>query len=789
MAYLAGMVGGVMEILTLLKANIRRKRGSFTSVVLLTLIIAMSVTTILGIKESAYKGVYEAHEMMDTPDLWIMCYAHKLTDKMVEDVRSNPNVGRIKTGSFLLGDKSVMGKEEYTNSIKMMRCEKGAKLLEDDLSAIREDVPPLKKGEIYVPQGLLSNVYGEVGQKVTIETIGGNFEFTVKGILLDPYVGASVIGWKRYYISDEDYQEIEAKITEAETKEQHRLGTYIEVYKSDDCQLTSAKFRRQLNIDTGVIDMGMGSLTKDMSIHYTTLFPQIISSILMVFIMLLLVIVLIVTVHSISMEIETNYVTFGVLKAQGFDRGKIRALFLLQYLMAEILGAVLGIALSIPLIGQTSNIFVYITAIPAVLSVPFGTIAMILAALFLMSAVSIIGVTARINKISPVRAISGAKKEIYFDSRMNAPVSKKLLLPSLAFRQFTSAKRRYVGTFAIVGILVFFMMTISVLSNTVDSKSAAESMGIPVTEVDAAPKKKLTDKEFAEIEKEIERFTKINKKYYYTSDYFSFNGEQIMCQPYKNPDAIPVIKGRAPVYDNEIAVSPILMDEFDLKIGDEVTVGWEGKKEKYLISGTVQLMNDAGKCFLISYDGAGKIGFDKWLWGMYSLEDSGASEKIVDSLNKKFGELIEARGNSGMLEDSYQIAIEFMQAIIYVFSLLFSMIIVHMVCTRSFVQERTDIGIYKAVGFTSKKLRLQFAVRYFIVAVVGSAVGAVFSYAFSARILGLLLSGIGLTNFKTIFYMSTFLMPMAVICVGFFVFAYLASGKIKKVEIKELVMD
>ena len=789
MAYLAGMVGGVMEILTLLKANIRHKRGSFTSVVLLTLIIAMSVTTILGIKESAYRGVYESHEIMDTPDLWVEYYAHKLTDKIIDDVKNNPNVDSVNIGDYLMGNKSIMGEEEYTNSIMMMKYRKNTKLLKDDVSGIKGDAPALKKGEIYVPQGLLTNLYGEVGQKITIETIGGNFEFTVKGILLDPFLGASVIGWKWYCISDEDYQEIETKIAEAETEEQHALGKYLEVYKDDNCQLTSARFRRQLNIDTGVVDMGSGSITKDMSIHYTTLFPQIISSILMVFIMLLLVIVLIVTVHSVSMEIETNYVTFGVLKAQGFDRGKIRALFLFQYLMAEILGSVLGIAISIPLVGSASNIFAPITAVPAVLSVPFGTIAMILAALFILSASSIIIVTIKINEISPVRAISGAKKEIYFDSRVNAPISKKLLSPSLAFRQFTSAKRRYVGTFAIVGILVFFMMTISVLSNTIDSKSASESMGIPVSEVDVSPKKQLTDKEFAEIEKEIERFTKIDKKYYYTSSYFSFNGEEIMCQPYKNPETVPVMKGRAPVYDNEIAVSPTLLDEFELNIGDEVTVGWEGKKEKYLISGTVQLMNDAGRCFLISYDGAGKIGYDRWLWGEYSLENGEESEKIAEALNKKFGDIIEARGNTGTLDDSFQIVIEFMQVIIYVFSLLFSMIVVHMVCAKSFVQERTDIGIYKAVGFTSKKLRLQFAVRFLIMAVIGSVVGAVFSYAFSARILGLLLSGIGLTNFKTIFYMSTFLMPMAVICVGFFVFAYLASRKIKKVEIKELVMD
>lgn len=787
MAYLVGMVGGVMEILTLLKANIRHKKGSFMSVVLLTLIIAMSVTTILGIKESAFEGVYASHERMDTPDLWVEYYAYKLTDEMINEIKSDARVESVNLHEFFFADKSVMNGNEYTNSVMIMKADENTSLVEDDLSGLRDETPELKKGEIYVPQGLLSNVEGEVGQKVTLETLGGDFTFTVKGALLDPYIGASVIGWKRYYISEEDYHEIRAKIEQKETEEVHAVGKCMEINKADNCPLTLPQFLRQLNKDTGVADMGNGSLTRDMSIYYTTLFPQIVSSILMVFIMLLLAIVLIVTVHSISMEIESNYVTFGVLKAQGFGTGKIRILFLAQYLLAEIVGAVLGIAISIPLTGACANIFAPIIAVPAVLSVPFGLIGLLISGLFVLSTAAVLIITVKIKRISPVRAISGAKKEVYFDSRMNVPINGKLLSVSLAFRQFTSAKRRYLGIFAIVGILVFFMMTINVLSHAVNSKSASESMGMAVTEIDVLPKKQLTEKDFAEIEKEIERNAEIEKKYYYRGDYFSFEGEQIMGQPYKDPGVLPPLKGRAPIYDNEIAVSPILLDEFGLEIGDEVTVGWEGEKEKYLISGTFQLVNDVGRCFVISQKGAERIGYNRWLWGCYSLKEDGQTEKIVDSLNEKFTDRMEAKSSQNMTDGIYQLVILFMQMIIYVFSLLFSLIVVHMVCAKAFVQERTDIGIYKAIGFTAARLRLQFAVRFLIAAVLGSCLGAALSYAFSARILVLLLYRMGITSFKTDFSILTFLLPISVICTGFFVFAFLSSRKVKKVEIRELV--
>lgn len=779
-----------MEILTLLKANIRHKKGSFTSVVILTLIIVISVTTILGIRESAFAGVYKSHEIMDTADFLVQYdNAGRLTDEMVEEVRNDDRVASVEVKDYLIVIKSTMNGNEYTNSCMLVKMDEDTKLLKDDVSGLREDVPELKKGEIYVPQGLLSNVYGEVGQKVTLETIAGEFEFTVKGIWMEPLTGAAVIGWKRFCISEADYREIEARIAAKETEDMHGIGKSLEIYKKPDCGLTTAQFRRELNKDTGVVDMGNSSLTRDMSIHYTTLFPQVISSCLLVFIMLLLAIVLIVTVHSISMEIESNYVTFGVLRAQGFGKRKIQLLFLAQYLSAELLGAILGITISIPLVGVSSNMFAMITAVPAVLSVPFGQIALLLLFLFILSAVSILIVTIKINQISPVRAISGVKKEIYFDSRLNAPIRKKLLSASLAFRQFTSAKRRYIGTFAIVAILVFFMMTINVLSNTFNSKSASESMGMMVTEVDVGPQKQLSMKEFAEIEKEVEKYTKIEKAYYYVNSYFSFEGEEIMGQIFQNPELLPALKGRTPVYDNEIAVSPLLLEEFELKIGDEVTVGWNGEKKTYLIVGTVQLMNDAGRCFVLSYEGAERIGYEQWLWGCYSLESDERAEEIVKALNGKFAGWIEARENQAMMEEAYDMVIFSMQIIIYVFSLLFSLIVVHMVCAKAFVQERTDIGIYKAIGFTAGKLRLQFAVRFLTAAAFGSIIGSICSYVFSARILELLLRGIGITSFETRFDIFTFVVPIAIICMGFFSFAYLSSRKIKRVEIRELVQD
>lgn len=137
----------------------------------------------------------------------------------------------------------------------------------------------------------------------------------------------------------------------------------------------------------------------------------------------------------------------------------------------------------------------------------------------------------------------------------------------------------------------------------------------------------------------------------------------------------------------------------------------------------------------------------------------------------------------------YEIVIDAVRAIIYSFSAVFALVVVQMVCARAYLQERTDIGIYKAVGFTTSALRLQFAFRFLIVAVIGSVIGIVLSSLTASRLLSGLLRGMGITNMHVELTAAAAAVPAALICVCFFVFAYQASGRIRRVSVRELVTE
>lgn len=780
-----------MEILTLVKANIRHKKGAFFGIAILMTILSMSLTAILSVRENCTVSVENAYEASGAGDLIVNIADKRFTDELKTAVETNPLVDHTEIYTAVQSNKASVNDNENTNNWMLLKMHDGIRLYNDALDGYETQIPPLKQGEVYITQGIQTTLECSVNDKITISTISGDYEFLIKGIVVEPVFGAFPIGWKQVFISDEDFEEMLAAATAAETDDATGVVRVCNIFQADSSDLSLGEFRRQLNLDTGILDNAFGSLTRDMSMHYTLLFPNIITSVLVVFIGMLLVIVLIVMGHNISAGIEMDYGNLGILKSQGFHTGKIRLVYLLQYLLAEITGSVIGVILSLLIIRPLGNVFQPITGILAESSVQLGESLLILSGLLVVSVFFVLVLTRKIGRISPMRALSGFKNEIYFDSRIKAPVSGRFLLSSLALRQFTSCKRRYASAFLVVSILVFFMSTITLLGNALNSKSALESMGAISTEVGVDFKETPDDTLLHEMEQVVEQYSPILQKYYMNHLYVSLEGEELYCLIYQDPDAIVTTRGRAPLYDNEIVITEIIAEEFGIGIGDTVTVSYHSEKHDYLISGIFQSINDAGRVFAMSLDGGKQLGITTIFDAGYSLKNRDQCVEIAEALNKAFPEKIEAKSYEyeTFLGETVNIAIDAMKLVIYSFSILFALVVVVMVCSRAFIQEKTDIGIYKALGFTSPKLRLQFAVRFLIVAAIGSVSGTLLSVLFSGRLLSTLLRSMGITRFIVNFTPFTLLLPIVLICICFFAFAFLASRKIRKVEVKNLIAE
>lgn len=119
----------------------------------------------------------------------------------------------------------------------------------------------------------------------------------------------------------------------------------------------------------------------------------------------------------------------------------------------------------------------------------------------------------------------------------------------------------------------------------------------------------------------------------------------------------------------------------------------------------------------------------------------------------------------------------------------FALIVVIMFCHRMFLQEKTDIGILKAMGLTSVQLRLSFGLRFLMLAVSGAVPGVICSVLLSGKLLTAILKPMGITHLIISLRPASVLFPIGLICVSFFLFAFLVSRGIKKLSATVLIAE
>ena len=141
------------------------------------------------------------------------------------------------------------------------------------------------------------------------------------------------------------------------------------------------------------------------------------------------------------------------------------------------------------------------------------------------------------------------------------------------------------------------------------------------------------------------------------------------------------------------------------------------------------------------------------------------------------------------MDKTYEAAIQAMQLIVNVFSVLFALIVVIMFCHRMFLQEKTDLGILKAMGLTSIQLRLSFGLRFLLLAVSGAVPGVICSVLLSGKLLTAILKPMGITHLIISLRPASVLFPIGLICVSFFLFAFLVSRGIKKLSTTVLIAE
>ncbi len=794
-----------MDIFKLIRANIRHKKGSFKGIMVLMMIISLSVSVIVSLKRNFPNSIESTYDRKYDANITLNIRSEFLTDEMVEELKDNPLVGDVSVIDALCPYRCTYsnGKNESFDTRFIAQNDTIDSIWNEDMTDIVTEVPKLSKGEVYLSRVLKDYDNLKIGDKMTVYFEGASYEFTIKGFVEEPACGSSFISMKVSFISQEDFDEIADNRKKAlADNPEISLDLYKIVYitKADDCDLTDNKFTQEINKISDIESYAQGVLTRSESLYYHGLMTDIILNIFLSFVIILVVIVFVVMSNSISSSIEMNYTDLGILKAQGFDSSRLKLVFLGQYMLAEIIGIVLGFILSVPVVIYLPRAFESIVGIKIVGGVAVGASLLLLLGVLIISALYIMIISEKVGTISPIRAVSGGRCEVFFDSRLTLPIRGRALSPSLAFRQFTSGGKRYVASILIASLLVFFLMTMTGMTDAVSSENAQRAMGatsenitISINTEERSPENtEYVRKQFEKMEDIIREYSDIEERYGFESTYMILNGEKLYCIMSEDEEVFTVTKGRAPLYENEIVVSQIYAEDMGYNIGDVVEVSFRGRKKSCVISGFITDIKDAGRFFGMNSEAASFF-IDDFVveYVGYKLSDPDKAEDIKEKIESELTGDIHVYIYSGgsSFEKMITTVAYSIKAVIYIISAIFALVVVSMICSKTFVREKIDIGIYKAMGFTSRNLRLQFAVRFLIVAFFGIIFGTVLSLSFSEKILSYMLRSMGIVNFVIDYRFLTVALPIAAVALCYFLFAYIAAGKTKKVEVRNLITE
>ncbi len=314
---------------------------------------------------------------------------------------------------------------------------------------------------------------------------------------------------------------------------------------------------------------------------------------------------------------------------------------------------------------------------------------------------------------------------------------------------------------------------------------------------------------------------------------------------YKETENIHLIEGRYPEHDNEVMITYARAKDEGYSIGDSIVIIGDGTENSYIITGIVNSMFSGGSGIYFTSEGYGRsfpsarpsiveiyleedvdrYEFSEKLTALYggSVEDTigeGVSadnyeDRIRQAADEKMAQLVSLYGVtnvdyaikigdtviSGNSErfilrdisstlDLFEgqvgpvaAGIKTVSVVAVSFSVAVAAIILNVLAGTTVRRKRKELGIMKAMGYTSKDLMQQIALHIMPIACVAVIIASVCSVY--------LMNAFGFVMFGVIMNVNYWIMAPIDLCILLFCYlvTYISAGKVKAISVTELMAE
>jgi putative ABC transport system permease protein len=255
-----------------------------------------------------------------------------------------------------------------------------------------------------------------------------------------------------------------------------------------------------------------------------------------------------------------------------------------------------------------------------------------------------------------------------------------------------------------------------------------------------------------------------------------------------------LLRGRYPKHRNEIAIAAVVSRVAGKGVGDTVAVRFGDRKMDYIITGIVQYMNNGGFNGLITDEALQQIQPDYIIteFAVYLnegvdinafIEEMWATHgSLIDTVLNTSEQVSAQLGSMGDVFGAVAVGIVAITALVVILTL-------YMVIKTAILRQRRELGIQKAVGFTTLQLMNQIALNMTPVILIGVILGAVAGYFGFNPMMIALMTGMGVVQVD----LPVPFGQMIVVCIALVVLAYVVSMliavRIRKISAYALVSE
>lgn len=714
---------------------------------------------------------------------WIETEAPGVKDYGYQEMLSveQKNLHRENGKKFNAEGLSLFLSEESSDYCKGFDPNGGALHLQDD--------------EIGMPAFLMDKNDLKVGDKVRISLNGRDKTFTLKTVVKDAAFGNDMVGMSRIFMNSDMYKEFK------KTGSEQTYALYF-INVSSISEFTEAQNLQSFPSVLNTVSRSMYSMIYS--------FDLILAALLILVGICMILIALLVLRFTLLFTMEEEYREIGIMKAIGLRDKAIRRLYLVKYTFLVSSGAFLGLLISVPIscimVARVSvNMIMEDSGVNFFVNILCTLLIIFLVMLFCMNC------TRKLSRITAISAIRGGHSGESFAkaSALYLFKQKYLRVPAyLGINDMLTHLKRY-ALLLVTFCISFVLITIPL--NTINTMQSSEMASKFTVNTDSAVYiKKIEGKQdsayrnSAQLKKGMQRVEREMKEKGYDAE---LTASSIYFLPFhapgkkgntkimslqiqgRNTEYLDYLEGSAPVLENEIAFSRLILEDNNWHIGERIEADLNGETYKFIITGSyADYMQLGSSARLNAKLDLSKVDmFEYWNVNVDMKTDKSQTE-LKDTLQKQFPDYewytaqeIVDRNIGGIQESLSELLIPMtamLCAVIMLITLLMEKLFI--------VREKGEIAMMKSIGFRNSSIRSWQVIRMILVALVSMLAAVPLSMLSNRFMLEPIFAIMGADVHIQIDPVQVYLIYPGVLLLGIICATIFATGQIKRIHIREM---